>query len=102
MPQVRALVSTEERRARSTRLGFRVDAETKRLVEHAAALERRSLTDFCLPALGQATRETILRHESLVLSERDRKAFFDVLIHAPKPNARLKRAFRSAEERVVS
>jgi len=37
-----------------------------------------------------------------VLSERDRKAFFDVLIHAPKPNARLKRAFRSAEERVVS
>jgi len=33
---------------------------------------------------------------------RDRAVFFDALIHAPKPNARLRRAFRSAEERVVS
>jgi uncharacterized protein (DUF1778 family) len=95
-------MNPEERRTRSTRLGFRVDAETKRLVERAAALERRSLTDFCLTALTQATRETITRHESLVLSERDREVFFDVLVHAPEPNALLKRAFRSAEERVVS
>jgi uncharacterized protein (DUF1778 family) len=91
-----------ERRMRCTRLGFRVDAETKRLVEHAAALERRSLTDFCLTALAQATRETITRHESLVLSERDREVFFDALVHAPKPNARLRRAFRLAGERVAS
>jgi uncharacterized protein (DUF1778 family) len=83
-------------------MGFRVDAETKRLVERAAMLERRSLTDFCLTALTQATRETISRHESLVFSERDREVFFDALVHPPKPNARLKRAFRSAAERVVS
>jgi len=81
MPQ--AVAATTERRTRGTRLGFRVDAETKRLVERAAALERRSLTDFCLTALTEATRETITRHESLSLSVRDR-------------------AFRSAEERVVS
>jgi len=84
------------------RLGFRVDAETKRLVERAAALERRSLTDFCLTALIRATRETIAGHESLVLSERDREVFFNALVHAPQPNARLKRAFRQAEERVAS
>jgi uncharacterized protein (DUF1778 family) len=79
-----------------------VDAETKGLVERAAALERRSLTDFCLTALTEATRETIARHESLVLSERDREVFFDALIHAPRANARLRRAFRSAGERIVS
>jgi uncharacterized protein (DUF1778 family) len=101
MPQAAALARTGERRTRSTRLGFRVDAETKGLVERAAALERRSLTDFCLTALTEATRETITRYESLVLSERDRAAFFDALIHAPKANARLRRAFRSAEERVL-
>lgn len=100
MPQ--AATSIEERRTRDTRLGFRVDAETKKMVERAAALERRSLTDFCLTALAEATRETITRHESLVLSERDRAAFFHALVHAPKPNARLRRAFRSAHERVVS
>ena len=91
-----------ERRSRAFRLGFRVDAETKRLVERAAALERRSLTDFCLTALTEATQAAILRHESLVLSERDRAAFFDALVHPPKPNARLKRAFRAAEERVAA
>ena len=87
---------TRERRVRSTRLGFRVDAETKRLVERAAALERRTLTEFCLTALAQATRETINRHETLVLSERDRAAFFEALVHPPQPNARLRRAFASA------
>jgi uncharacterized protein (DUF1778 family) len=102
MPPTAVSTGSSERRTRGTRLGFRVDAETKRMVERAAALERRSLTDFCLTALTEATRETITRHESLSLSERDRAVFFDTLIHAPKPNARLRRAFRSAEERVIS
>ena len=82
-------------------MGFRVDAETKRLVERAAKLERRSLTDYCLAALTEATRETIARHESLVLTDRDRAAFFAALVRPPKPSSRLKRAFRSARERVA-
>jgi uncharacterized protein (DUF1778 family) len=102
MPQSSTVERAAERRSRAHRLGFRVDAETKRQVERAAALERRSLTDFCLAALTEATRATIARHETLVLSERDRAAFFDALVHPPKPNARLRRAFRSAEERVVA
>jgi uncharacterized protein (DUF1778 family) len=90
--------SGEERRARGSRLGFRVDAETKRLVEKAAALERRSLTDFCLTALTEATQATISRYETVVLSERDREVFFNALVHPPKPNPRLQRAFR--QERI--
>jgi uncharacterized protein (DUF1778 family) len=97
-----ALANMEKRRARSSRLGFRVDMQTKKLVERAAALERRSLTDFCLTALTEATQATISRHETLLLSERDRQVFFDALVHPPKPNARLRRAFRSAKERIVS
>jgi uncharacterized protein (DUF1778 family) len=102
MPRTSSLANSEKRRARSSRLGFRVDERTKKRVEKAAALERRSLTDFCLTALTQATEAAIARHESIVLSERDRQQFFDVLINPPKPNARLKRAFRSARERIVS
>ncbi len=97
-----SLATTEKRRARSSRLGFRVDAQTKKLVERAAALERRSLTDFCLTALTEATRAAISRHETLVLSERDRQVFFDALIHPHRPNARLRRAFRLAKERIAS
>jgi uncharacterized protein (DUF1778 family) len=97
MAQAPVAVSGKERGMRGMRLGFRVDAETKRMVERAAALERRTLTEFCLTALAEATRETINRHETMVLSERDRKVFFDALMHPPRPNARLKRAFRAAE-----
>lgn len=91
----------QQRRSRTTRLGFRVDAETKKIVERAAALERRSMTDYCLAVITEATRETIARHENLVLSERDRAAFFDALVHPPKPNARLRRAFK-LEKRLIS
>lgn len=96
--------SSAQRRAgdRSTRLGFRVDANTKKLVMRAAALERRSMTDFCLAVITDATRQTIARHETLQLSARDREAFFHALVHPPKPNQRLRRAFKSAAKHVVS
>jgi len=71
-------------------------------VERAAALESRTVTDFCLAALTQATQATIARHDTIQLSERDRQAFFDALIHPPRPNERLVRAFRTANEKVVS
>jgi uncharacterized protein (DUF1778 family) len=78
-----------------------VDNRTKRIVERAAKLEQRSLTDFCLTALTEAAQRTIARHETLVLSERDRQAFFDALINPPAPNKRLRRAFNSERERVA-
>ena len=79
MPRIAAHAPSEKRRARSARLGFRVDVRTKKLVERAAALERRSLTDFCVAVLIDATRSTIQRHETLDLSDRDREVFFDTL-----------------------
>ncbi|HXC26134.1 MAG TPA: DUF1778 domain-containing protein [Gemmatimonadaceae bacterium] len=91
----------DNRRTRPDRLGFRVDLATKVLVESAAELERRSLTDFCVTVLAEAARETIARHETVVLSERDRQLFFEALIHPPKANARLRRAF-AAERRSIA
>ncbi len=93
--------ATKERRAREARLGFRVDGRTKEMVERAARLERRSLTDFCLTALAGAAREALARHETLALSERDRQIFFDALIHPPRPNARLRRAFKAERARIA-
>lgn len=86
---------------RGKRLGFRVDARTKDLVERAAVLERRSLTDYCLAALTEAAEQTIARHDALVLSERDREVFFDTLINPPKLGARLKRAFKVERRRIA-
>jgi uncharacterized protein (DUF1778 family) len=102
MARSEATDRTETRRARGARLGFRVDAETKSLVERAAHLERRKVTDFCLTALTEAAQRTIARHETLVLSERDRKVFFDTLVHPPEISPRLRRAFEAARRHIDS
>ncbi|HKO06341.1 MAG TPA: DUF1778 domain-containing protein [Alphaproteobacteria bacterium] len=100
-PSSRKAERSEEHRTRGARLGFRVDHDTKRLVERAAALERRKLTDYCLTALAAAAEATVARHDTLVLSERDRRAFFAALVHPAKPNRRLKRAFRRERELIA-
>ena len=101
MARSQATAKSENGRARRERVGFRIDDRTKKLVRRAAELERRSPIDFCLTALAEAARKTIDRHETLVLSARDRRIFFDTLINPPKPNARPRRAFKAARERVV-
>ena len=87
--------------ARAERLGFRLDEQTKELIERAAHLERRKLTDFCVTALADAARRTIAEHETLMLSEQDRRAFFDALINPPKPSERLVRALAEHKRRIV-
>jgi uncharacterized protein (DUF1778 family) len=84
------------------RLGFRLDGQTKQLIERAAKLEQRKLTTFCVAALTDAARRTIAQHETIALSERDRAAFFSVLVNPPKPSRRLERAFRAERRRVAS
>src|SRR6266852_627270 len=96
-----ATKTTRDRRLREERLGFRVDEPTKALIERAAQLERRKLTDFCMTALTDAARRTIAEHETLVLSERDRAVFFETLANPPVPSERLQRAFAEHSRRVV-
>jgi len=88
--------------ARVERLGFRLDEHTKQLIERAARLERRKLTDYCLAALTEAARRTIAEHETLTLSEADRKAFFNALIDPPEPAERLKRAMAEHKRRIAT
>jgi uncharacterized protein (DUF1778 family) len=85
---------------REDRLGFRLDRQTKVLIERAAQLEGRKITEFCVTALAETARRTIEQHETLVLSDRDRKVFFDALMTPPPVNERLERAFAAARRRV--
>ena len=92
--------SRTARSIRDDRLGFRLDEQTKGLIERAAQLERRKVSDFCLTAIAEAARRTIAEHETLNLSERDRMAFFEALINPPAPNERLARALTEHSRRV--
>ena len=101
MPRKSAKV---ERRSsnRAERLGFRLDEESKDLIERAAHLSRRKISDFCVTALVDTARRTIAEHELLVLSDRDRAAFFDALLHPPAPSKRLAHALAEHKRRVAS
>jgi len=93
--------SKREPPVRAERLGFRLDRQTKQLIERAADLERRKLTEFCVTALADAARRAIVEHETLTLSAKDRQAFFAALVKPPKPSERLARAFAEHKRRVA-
>jgi uncharacterized protein (DUF1778 family) len=85
-------------RTRSQRLEARVTAEQKTLIERAAALQGRTVTDFVLTSVQDAARRAITEHQQIELSVRDSRAFVDALLN-PKPvNDRLRETVRRYRE----
>ncbi|MGY3441321.1 type II toxin-antitoxin system TacA family antitoxin [Bradyrhizobium sp. USDA 4473] len=76
-------------RTRAERLETRVTAEQKNLIERAAALQGRSVTDFVLTSVQDAARRAIEEHSQLALSVRDSEAFVDALMKQQPVNDRL-------------
>jgi uncharacterized protein (DUF1778 family) len=85
-------------RARVQRLEARVTAEQKTLIEHAAALQGRAVTDFVLTSVQDAARRVIEEHKQLELSVRDSRAFVEALLRAKPVNARLRDTVRRYRE----
>lgn len=79
-------------RRRAERLEAPITAEQKALIEHAAALQGRSITDFVLTSVQDAPRRAIGEHEIVSLSVRDSQAFVEALLNPPEPRARLREA----------
>lgn len=79
---------------RRERLEARVSPEQKALLQRAAALEGRTVTDFLVSSAQAAALETIRQHEQIVLSARDSAIFVEALLNPPAPNERLRAAAR--------
>ncbi|MFO1060382.1 MAG: DUF1778 domain-containing protein [Dongiaceae bacterium] len=85
-------------RARAERLEARVTAEQKALIERAAAMEGRTVTDFVIASVQDAARKTIEDHQRIDLGLRDSEAFVDALLN-PKPvDERLRETVRRYRE----
>ncbi len=72
----------ETSRMRAERLEARMTVAQKALIEHAAALQGRSVTDFVLSAVQDAAVKAIDEHQRLTLSVRDGRAFVQALAAA--------------------
>jgi uncharacterized protein (DUF1778 family) len=81
-------------RTRAERLEARVTAEQKSLIERAAALQGRTVTDFVLTSVQDAARRAIEQHSRLELSVRDSEAFVDALLNPRPVNDRLRDTVR--------
>ncbi len=90
---------TRPNNVKRDRMHLRIDANTKRRLERAAAYEQTSVTDFVMANAKAAAERVIDAHEKITLSPRDWDVFYDALIDPPEPNRKLKAAARRYRER---
>jgi uncharacterized protein (DUF1778 family) len=74
------------------RLEARLSPEIKALLQKAADLEGRTLTDFVVTSLEAEAYRVIEKHQTLKLSIEDSEAFVDAVLHSPQPNHALQAA----------
>lgn len=74
------------------RLEARVSPDQKELIQRAAALTGRSLTDFVVSSAQAAAEEAIRTHAVIRLSARDTAILVEALLNPPEPNEALRAA----------
>src|SRR5690348_18475440 len=79
---------------RAYRFDARLNEEQKILIQKAADLEGRTMTDFVLHSAEAAAERTIEERAMLILSARETEAFVDAILNPAEPGAVLRAAAR--------
>lgn len=77
---------------RGARLEARVSSAQKSLLQRAAALSGRTLSEFVVASAQDAAARVIEQHESIRLTRAEQTAFVTALLDPPAPSPRLRRA----------
>jgi uncharacterized protein (DUF1778 family) len=83
---------------RSKRIEARIKPDTLALVQRAAEMQDRSLSDFVVAAAESAARKVLEEAYSLHFSVEDQRLFVDLLLNPPKPSPALSAAKRTHDE----
>lgn len=84
----------------SERLDVRVSPEQRALIQRAATLSGRTLTDFMVATLHEAAEQVIRSHEVLTLSVRASTALAEAFLNPPEPNEALVAAYQRYHRQV--
>jgi uncharacterized protein (DUF1778 family) len=76
------------------RFDARLNEEQKVLIQRAADLEGRTMTDFVIHSAEAAAEGTIERRGMLILTARETKAFAEAILKPAEPGPVLRRAAR--------
>ena len=81
-------------RTRSERLEARITTDQKTLIQRAAELEGRSVTDYVVSSVQDAAKRTVQAHGLMVPSATESRAFVDALLDPPPISDRLRDSVR--------
>jgi uncharacterized protein (DUF1778 family) len=88
--------------AKTYRFDARLRQEQKLLIQRAADLEGRTMTDFVLQSAEAAAGRVIERRAILVLTARETEAFVSAILKPPVPGPVLRRAAREYRAKTAS
>ena len=87
-------------KSRGARLEARISVEQKTVLQQAAALSGRTLSEFVVASAQEAASRVIQEHETIRLSRTEQIAFVRALVNPPAPNARLRKAATAYREQL--
>lgn len=87
---------------RTARMNFRTQPRVKEAIQRAAAISGVDDRVFAMNAAYRAELDTIEAHERTVLTQADRKGFFEALNTQVEPTQTLKEAFARHQKTVVT
>jgi len=75
----------------SARINLRTSTEAKAMIERAAELTGTTVSSFMLQNAFEAARRIVSETDTLLLTQRDFKAFTATIENPPKPKAALRK-----------
>lgn len=90
------------KKALQARFDARLSISQKKVFEEAAKIKGfKSLSEFVIHTTMDVATKIIERHKAILVSENDKKIFFNALANPPKPNKSLVQAAKYYQKEVV-
>lgn len=78
---------------RQERISLRLNPQSKKKLERAAAYSDKTLTDFVIDVALQKAEAVVREYEIISLTAKEWERFQELLLAPPEPNENLKKAF---------
>lgn len=85
-------IGTTPTKTLGARLEARISSEQKALLQQAALLTSRKLSEFVVASAQEAATRIIAEHETIRLSREEKIRFVSTLLNPPEPADRLRQA----------
>ncbi|HSU28698.1 MAG TPA: DUF1778 domain-containing protein [Chitinophagaceae bacterium] len=94
---------TKQSATAQARFDTRLSRYQKDLFEEAAKIKGfKSLSEFVISTTQEAATAIVEKHNAILVSEKDRKIFFDALTNPPRPNKDLLQAAKTYQKVVAA